>query len=89
MAMSFVLRADKEADLLRRGGSNVRIVVVVGKRTGRGGRLVNLPVVAMEVQGGKCRQVVSLHRFVTLGGQRWHAQALPHAWLTVKLVTHI
>jgi len=44
MAVWFILGAYKEADLLRRGGGDVRMMV-----GGRGGRFGDLPVVAMEV----------------------------------------
>lgn len=39
------------------------LMMMVG---GRGGRFGDLPVAAMEIEGGKCRQVVSLHGLVTL-----------------------
>lgn len=80
--MRFILRADKEADLLRRQGGDVSLMVGRG-----GGRLGDLPVAAVEVQAGERGKVVSLHRFVTLCRWRWRAQAFPQPRLTARSTT--
>lgn len=72
-----VLRAHEEADLLRGRGGDVRRVVGRGGRGG--GRFGDLPVAAVQVQGGERRQV---HRLVAAGRRRRRAQALPQAGLT-------
>ncbi|TNN23245.1 hypothetical protein EYF80_066636 [Liparis tanakae] len=77
-----VLRAHEEADLLRGRGGDVRRVEGRGGGGG-GGRFGDLPVAAVQVQGGERRQeVVSVHRLVAAGRGRRRAQALPQAGLT-------
>lgn len=83
-APGFVLQTDKEADLLRRGWGDVRMMV-----GGRGGRFGDLPVAAVEVQGGESRRVVSLRGSVALCRQKGRAQAFPLARLTAKTITRM
>lgn len=80
VTVGFVLQADKEADLLRGGWDSVREGVLVG---GRGGRLGDLPVAAMEIHGRESRQVISVHGFFTLQVQGWCTQAFSQTGITV------
>lgn len=80
VTVGFVLQADKEADLLRGGWDSVREGVLVG---GRGGRLGDLPVAAMEIHGGESRQVISLHGFFTLQVQGRRTKAFSQTGITV------
>lgn len=80
MTVGFILQADKEADLLRGGWDSVREGVLVG---GRGGRLGDLPVAAIEIHGGESRRVVSVHGFSTLQVQGRRTQAFSQTGITV------
>lgn len=49
-SVSFILQANKEADRLLRRGDTQRMVL-----GGRGGRLGDLPIAAVEIQAGQGR----------------------------------
>lgn len=71
VTVHFVLQAHEEADLLRGGGSGetvpLLLLLLVGGRGGLG--LGDLPVAAVEIQGGESRRVVHLGDGSTLALQ--------------------
>lgn len=83
MTVRLVLQADEEADRLGGGGggeSGVVLLVLVGLGLGLG----DLPVAAMEIQGGESGQVVHLGDglVLTLQVQRRRTQAFSQMGVT-------
>lgn len=82
VTVCFVLQAYEEGDLLGGRGADETVVLLVGGGGGLG--LGDLPVTALEIEGGECRRMVSLgdRSTLTLQVQRWRTQAFSQTVVT-------